>query len=187
MIEETKGGQEASAGMSRRGLLLAGAGAGLAAMAGVSALRPDDAAAQEGPAVVQRGSVSLAAAVRLLGAGIAKAAEMGIPMNIVIVDESGVIKAQARMDGNSQASIDIVPAKARTAAYFRSPTHMIAAGLTDNPIRLASLSNLPWFTALGGGYPIGQGQGVAGGIGVGGGTPEQDMEVAQAALAALNG
>ena len=40
-------------------------------------------------------------------------------------------------------------------------------------------------TLLAGGYPIAAGGVVVGGIGVGGGSPQQDMEVAEAALTVL--
>jgi uncharacterized protein GlcG (DUF336 family) len=64
---------------------------------------------------------------------------------------------------------------------------MLAESSAADPAFLASVSNIPNFTLIGGGYPIQDGDTVVGGIGVGGGSPDQDMEVAEAALAAVLG
>ena len=57
----------------------------------------------------------------------------------------------------------------------------------DNPPRAAALANIPGFTIAAGGYPVMDGEALIGGIGIGGGSPDQDMEVAEAALAVLMG
>ena len=162
-------------------------GAAVAAVAAGAALGGRSAQAQTGRPEVSapRQTVTLAAAQALIGAAIAKSQEIGVPMNIVVVDESGVVKASARMDGNSLASVDIVQAKAYTAAAFRAPTHVLAERNAADPVRVASLTQLPRVTLLGGGYPISAGGVVVGGLGVGGGSAQQDMEVAEAALATL--
>jgi uncharacterized protein GlcG (DUF336 family) len=49
-------------------------------------------------------------------------------MFIVVVDDCGVIKMSSRMDGNSQASVTVVPPKAVTATAFRTPTATLAQG-----------------------------------------------------------
>jgi uncharacterized protein GlcG (DUF336 family) len=166
-------------------LRLGGAAAvALAAGAGLGAGSADAQAAK--PEVsTARQTVTLAAAQALVAAAMAKAQEMGVPMSIAVVDESGVPKAFARMDGNSLASVELVQAKAYTAAAFRVPTHVLAERNAADPARLASLPNFPRVTFLGGGYPIMSGSTVVGGIGVGGGSAQQDMEVAEAALASL--
>lgn len=90
------------------------------------------------------------------------------------------------MDGvASAAPIDISQMKAYSAASFRTPTHMLAESNLDNPARMASLPNVPRVTLLAGGYPITEGEVVIGGIGVSGSSPENDMTIAEAGLAAL--
>ncbi|HXI14830.1 MAG TPA: heme-binding protein [Chloroflexota bacterium] len=135
--------------------------------------------------VVTKQGISLAGAQALVAAAESKARELGVPMAICIMDESGVLKAFARMDGNSLASIELVQAKAFTSAAFRTPTHILAERNAADPTRVASLPNFPNVTFLGGGYPISAGGSVVGGIGVGGGSAQQDQEVAEAALAAI--
>lgn len=170
--------------VDRRTLLVAGAASGAAVALGSLPMAAQRAAAEE-PLSADRPSVSLAAAQAMIAAAIARAGEIGVAMAVAVVDESGVLKAFARMDGNSLASVDIVLAKAYTAAAFRAPTHVLAERNQSDPARLASLTSLPRVTLLGGGLPVTQSGVVIGGIGVGGGSPQQDIEVAQAALMAL--
>ena len=158
------------------------AGAVLAAGAGAAAA-PAHAQTQVS---APRESVTLEAAHALIGAAVARAQEIGVPMAVAIVDESGVIKGFARMEGNGLASVELVQAKAFTSVAFRAPTHVLAERNQGDPSRVASLPNFERVTLLAGGYPIRSGNAIVGGIGVGGGSPQQDMEVAEAALAALD-
>jgi glc operon protein GlcG len=122
-------------------------------------------------------------ALKLLHAAIAKAAEIGVPECISIVDPGGHLLAFARMDGAFVQSIDSSLMKAMTAASYGEPTGNIPAGI-DLKLAIATQGkriNLP------GGLPIIIDGQVVGGIGVGSGTGEQDRVVAAAALAALPG
>jgi uncharacterized protein GlcG (DUF336 family) len=139
--------------------------------------RPDVAVTKQG--------VSLAGAQALVAAAIAKAQEMNVPIAVAVVDDSGILKAFARMEGNSLASVELVQAKAFTAAAFRVPTHVLAERNAGDPTRVASLPSFDRITLLGGGYPITTGGVALGGIGVGGGSAQQDQEIAEAALAAI--
>ena len=164
-------------------------GAAGVALAAAGALRPDAATQTPeaaGEVSIVRQTVTLAAAQRLLEAAQAKATELAVPVVIAIVDEGGVLKAFHRMDGVvSPAPVDIAPRKAYSAAAFRTPTHQLAESNLSNPARMASLPNLPNIVLLAGGYPITDGDIVVGGIGVSGASPEVDMQIAEAGLAAL--
>ena len=172
---------------SRRDTLRLGAAASLVA-AGASlaqSVRAQTPVAEGGISTAVQ-SVSLAAAQRILEAAQAKAEELGRPVVLAIVDPGGMLKAFHRMDGVvSAVPVDIAQRKAYTAASFRTPTHQFAEANLENPARMASLPNLPLVTMLAGGYPIMDGEVVVGGIGVSGATPEQDMQIAEAGLAAL--
>lgn len=170
--------------MGRRELLLAGAGAGLAVTVGTAATTAGQAAAQPVP-TLNRPTITLAAATAMLTAAEAKARELGVPMTMIVVDESGQLKAAARMDGNAFGSIEIVMRKAVTSAGFRAPTHVLGERAQTDPARLASFANLPNIWLGGGGLPISRDGVVIGAIAAGGGSPEQDIEVAQAGIAAL--
>lgn len=171
---------------NRRGLLRAGVAVGSALALGAVATTGTARQAQaQQPVSVGRESVTLAAAQAMIAAGMARAREIGVSMAIVVVDESDILKAFVRMDGNSLASIELVMEKAYTAAAFRAPTHVLAERNAADPVRLASLLKAPRVSFLGGGYPIMSSGAVVGAIAAGGGSPQQDMEVAEAALAAL--
>lgn len=75
--------------------------------------------------------------------------------------------------------------KAQTANGFRTATNVLAAANAGDPARVASIASAPGFTRLGGGVPLRDAGTVIGAIGVGGGSPAQDVEVADAGAAAL--
>ena len=83
-------------------------------------------------------SVSLAQAKRIVAAAEWRARQIGVSMFIVVVDDCGVIKMSSRMDGNSQASVTVVPPKAVTANAFRTPPPRWPRRAGD-PTRLASI------------------------------------------------
>jgi uncharacterized protein GlcG (DUF336 family) len=108
---------------------------------------------------------------------------MKVPQCICIVDAGGHLLTMARMDGAFALSIDTALRKAQTAAAYGIPTGDIAAGI-DIKLAIATEGkriNLP------GGLPVIVDGHVAGGIGVGSGTGEQDREVAATALGAIAG
>jgi uncharacterized protein GlcG (DUF336 family) len=174
---------------TRRDALRAGGAVGVAAAVG--AVLGSSAAAQEatpaaGGLSMAKPTITLEAARTLVEAAQQHAMGLGVAVNIAVVDESGMLKAFHRMDGNiNGASVEIAQRKAYSAAAFRTPTHQIAEGAADNPPRIASLTAIPNVTLLLGGYPVMEGEAVIGAIGVSGGSPEQDMEIAEAALAAI--
>ena len=136
--------------------------------------------------VFAKQSVTTEAAHQVIAAAERKALEIGTPMVIAVVDESGVLKALSRMDGAALLSVQVAQDKAYTAAGFGLSTDQwhdfikndppLAAGATDGISRLV---------VFGGGYPIKVGDQVVGGIGVSGGHYSQDMQVAQAGLAVI--
>lgn len=130
-------------------------------------------------------SISAEAAQLLLDAAAAKASEMGKPMCIAVTDEAGVLKAFRRMDGAPQLSVDIAINKAYTSIAFGMPTHAWHEFIKDDdPLRLGIVKT-DRLIVFGGGYPVLADGDVIGGIGVSGGHWTEDMDIAQAALAAL--
>lgn len=121
----------------------------------------------------------------LLASGAAAATEIGVPMVIAVVDESGVLKAFRRMDGAPLLSVEIAKDKAYTAVAFGIPTHGWFDFIKNDPPLLHGIVHTPRLVVFGGGYPVSVDGQVIGGIGVSGGHYEQDMKVAEAALAAF--
>lgn len=122
-----------------------------------------------------------AAVLTMLQAAVVKAEEMAQPQCIVIVDASGVTLGQIRMTGAKYLSLKSAHAKACTAASIRAPSDAIPEAV--GPAIAAATDGQ--MTRLGGGLPILQDGACLGGIGVGSGSAEQDIEVAKAALAAV--
>ena len=120
----------------------------------------------------------------MLEAAEAEAVRIGMPMNILVLDVCGDVKASVRQDGNGPAALVLAPLKAQTALAFRSPSADLG-GVGADPARVATLV-AAGFTNLPGGLPIrsADGKAVIGAIGVGGGSPDQDVQVATAGLAA---
>jgi glc operon protein GlcG len=186
MDEGRNGGDQATEhdGLSRRRAL--GYGGAIVAGAAASQLVAGSASAAGGGSLPMR-TISLSQANRIIGAALRYVRDNDLPpMYVLVVDACGDEKASRRMDGNSPAAVGLVPPKARTAISFRQPTINLSQ-ITD-PGRIASFT-AAGFSLLGGGRPItegeGEGQMVIGAIAVGGGSPEQDDQVAQAALEAL--
>lgn len=115
----------------------------------------------------------------------ARATEIGVPMVIAVVDESGVLKAFSRMDGAPLLSVGLAQDKAYTAVAYGIPSHAWFEFIKDEPSLLHGITKTPRLIVFGGGYPI-EIDGIVGGVGVSGGHYEQDMDVARAGLAAVS-
>lgn len=138
------------------------------------------------PNVFEKSSVTIELAQRMITAAQAKATELGVPMVIAISDESGVLKAFGRMDGAALLSVQIAQDKAYTAAGFGLPTDGWHDFIKDDPpLAAGATGGIDRLVIFGGGYPIKVGDRTVGAIGVSGGHYTQDMEVAQAGLAAI--
>lgn len=130
-------------------------------------------------------TISSEAATALLDHAEAEARAIGVPMCIAVCDEGGVLKAFRRMDGAALLSVDIAQDKAFTAVSFSMPSHAWFDFIKDDPPLLHGIVKTPRLVVFGGGYPVTVDGAVVGGIGVSGGHYEQDMKVAEAALAGL--
>ena len=115
-----------------------------------------------------------------------KAQEMGVKMNIAVVDAGANLTAFARMDGAWLGSLDISIRKAKTARFFDMPTGELGKiSQPGGPLFNIEHSNGGLIT-FPGGIPITDSNGqVIGAIGVSGSTVEDDHAVAEAGVAAV--
>ncbi|MCW5721925.1 MAG: heme-binding protein [Devosia sp.] len=119
----------------------------------------------------------------LLAGARTKAEEIGVPMCIAIVDESGNLIAFERMEGGKVTSITIATDKAYTAAAAKKATHEYgAASQPGSPAYGINSAIGGRLMVVGGGLPVVVDGAVVGGIGVSSGTPAQDLQVAQAGV-----
>ena len=131
-------------------------------------------------------TISDEGAKQVLAAAEAKARSIDVPMVIAILDDGGHLSAFLRMDGAPIPSIGVATDKAWTAAGFGLPTDQWYDAIKDEPQLLHGVSAVPRFMLMGGGYPLQRDDQTIGAIGVSGGSYQQDMEVAQAGVAALD-
>ena len=130
--------------------------------------------------------ITLAQAKTVVDSAFAKAQQLGVKMNIAVVDTGTHLKAFARMDGAWLGSADISIRKARTARLFDMPTGAIGQlSQPGGPLYAIEHSNGGLIT-FPGGVPIVNAAGeVLGAIGVSGDTVENDHAVASAGAAAV--
>ena len=134
--------------------------------------------------VAQR-AISAEAAVAALQAAVAHAATLGIRINVAVTDASGVLAGFLRMPGAYLHSVEVAIDKAYTAASFGFPTAQWMSILAQDEALRIGLVARPRLVVFGGGLPIREHGVLIGGIGVSGGSAEQDAACAQAGIEAL--
>ncbi|MDI9348636.1 MAG: heme-binding protein [Candidatus Symbiobacter sp.] len=136
-----------------------------------------------------RPTITTEAAAAAITAAVASASELGILINVAVVDAAGLLMGFLRMNGAFIHSIDIATDKAYTAASFGFPTAEWRKVFGDDEALKIGLAERPRLVIFGGGLPIklpaAQGGAVIGGIGVSGGSAAQDEICAAAGIQAL--
>uniref|UniRef100_UPI00403F0114 GlcG/HbpS family heme-binding protein n=1 Tax=Niallia sp. XMNu-256 TaxID=3082444 RepID=UPI00403F0114 len=131
----------------------------------------------------QKYALTQSMAFRMLEAITNKAEELRIKINAAIVDEGANLKAFIRMDEAALLSGEIAENKAYTAAAFGKPTHEWYPMIKDDPALLTGIVHTNRLVVFGGGIPLIYDGVIVGGIGVSGGTADEDVQCALAGLA----
>ena len=122
----------------------------------------------------------------LIAAGEAKASEVGVPMNIAVLDGGGHLKAFARMDGAVLGSIDVALKKAKTAILFGMNSEFVGEFCKPGAPAQGLAATNGVLVVFAGGIPIRSEAGeVIGAVGVSGGAVDQDFAVALAAAGSI--
>lgn len=108
-----------------------------------------------------------------------KAGELGVDISFAVSDENGLPRVYRRFGEVLVLSITLVPGKAYTATVTQCRTKDVASCAAEGSSLMAIQSNDSRITLVAGGYPLLVNGKIAGGIGVGGGTEEQDCEIAE--------
>jgi len=115
-----------------------------------------------------------------------KSAEIGVPMDIAIADESGNLLIFQRMDGAVLGCIQVAIDKAYTSAIFGVATadegKLAQPGQPDYGANTLCGGRV---VIIGGGVPIIYKNTILGAIGCSSGTPDQDTMVSEAGVAAI--
>src|SRR3954453_8422493 len=151
-----------------RTILVGAAVVALAATASAQDKRPDYGTAIE------------AAAAKKIAAGVlAECQKNGWNVAVAVVDNHGFLVYFERMDNTQTASMDIAVGKARAAATYRRPTRVFMEVINKGG---PATGTLPGVFASPGGLPIMAEGKVIGGVGVSGGTGDQDEQSPKAGL-----
>lgn len=125
-------------------------------------------------------------AQKTLAAGVAKATEISVPVNIAVLDTGANLKAFVRMDGALLGSIDVAMGKARTSALFQMNSEALFEFCKPGGTSFGLENSNGGLVVFAGGRPLVIGGEVVGAVGVSGGSVDQDDAIAQAAAAALD-
>jgi uncharacterized protein GlcG (DUF336 family) len=129
-------------------------------------------------------SISTISAELVLKSAIEKAVQIGVPMNVAVLDEGGHLKSFIRMDGAMLGSIDIALKKAKTAALFGMNTERLFEYCKPGGTAFGLENTNGGIIVFAGGIPLRNANDeVVGAIGVSGGTVDQDFSVAQVGAA----
>ncbi len=124
--------------------------------------------------------MTLEAALTIIRRGEEMAESLHVPMVFTVVDEGGNMVAMHRMDDSLLAAISVSHAKAYTAAALRLSTEDAAKTiLPGQPLYGLQETHPGKFCIFGGGTPLIRNGHLVGGLGVSGGTVEQDIAVAR--------
>jgi glc operon protein GlcG len=140
---------------------------------------PRDAAAQ----FAEKKVLTLDIARKMVAAAESEAARNHLAGVVAVVDDGGWLILLERMDHAAfVASVELAPGKARTAALFKKPSQALEDAINHGRIAAVTAQG---FTEMQGGLPIVVDGEVVGAIGASFDTPEHDVQIAQAGLAAL--
>ncbi len=131
-------------------------------------------------------NIVLTQAEKVAAAAIAKAQQIGVPMNIAIVDQGANLVCFHRMDNAWLGSVDIAIKKAKTSRFFDMDSGELGKlSQPGGPLYQIEHANQGMITFPGGVLLKDANGNIVGAIGVSGGAVEQDHEVASAGAASL--
>jgi len=131
-------------------------------------------------------SLTLAAAQRVIAAALQEAEELSVDVCIAATDSAGHLLAFARMTRAPILCSQIAQDKAYSVAAFGGlPTAEWWRLMESEPALLHGITKTERLIVFGGGVPIVADGKTVGGIGVSGGSSEQDVQIAEAGAAAL--
>jgi uncharacterized protein GlcG (DUF336 family) len=123
-------------------------------------------------------------AKKAASAALAEARANNWPMAAAVVDPGGILVYFERMDDTQNASSKIAIDKAVSAALFKRPTKTFQDSIERGGVGLRVMT-LRGAMPVEGGVPIVINGKIVGGLGVSGGTAEQDGQCAKAATDAM--
>ncbi|MFR72507.1 cob(I)yrinic acid a,c-diamide adenosyltransferase [Salmonella enterica] len=141
------------------------------------------------PSTIKESSMSLSFQElhQLIRSAVARAEELHVPVVISIVDGNGTPTVTWRMPDALLISSELAPKKAWTAVAMKSATHELASAVQPGAALYGLDTHMQGkIVTFGGGFALWRNGVLIGGLGISGGSVEQDMDIAQAAIAAID-
>lgn len=109
----------------------------------------------------------------------AQAHELGKALSIAVVDYGGFVVLIERMDGARPMTPDIALSKAYSAAVMQRPTAMLENWRESDPVFFTQVGRMGQrpIVATKGGYTLKRDGAILGGIGISGGSPDEDERI----------
>ncbi|WP_275221590.1 two-domain cob(I)yrinic acid a,c-diamide adenosyltransferase PduO [Citrobacter freundii] len=124
---------------------------------------------------------------QLTRAAVTRAEELQVPVVISIVDANGTQTVAWRMPDALLVSSELAPKKAWTAVAMKAATHELTSAVQPGAALYGLESHMQGkVVTFGGGYALWREGLLLGGLGISGGSVEQDMDIAETAIAAIN-
>ncbi|EBE8905777.1 ATP:cob(I)alamin adenosyltransferase, partial [Salmonella enterica] len=124
---------------------------------------------------------------QLTRAAVERAQQLQVPVVVSIVDAHGTETVTWRMPDALLVSSELAPKKAWTAVAMKTATHELSDVVQPGAALYGLESHLQGkVVTFGGGYALWRDGILIGGLGISGGSVEQDMDIAQTAIAAIN-
>jgi uncharacterized protein GlcG (DUF336 family) len=134
-------------------------------------------------------SLTLDAADAIVDAALKHAQSTGKAVSVAVVDVGGFVVSVRRADGARPLTPDIARAKAYTAAVMQRPGKMLKKWQETQPVFFSQLSQLPGaalpIMATEGSVTIKKDGEIIGGLGIAGGTADEDQQIADEVLESL--
>jgi uncharacterized protein GlcG (DUF336 family) len=146
----------------------------------------DNVDSSRGPTASQAAGLTLKAATTLMKSAKASARELGVPISVAVVDQGGQLVAFERMDGADLVTIGLAQDKAWTALMNRMPTRDLAP-LVQPGAEFYGYESIGRGRTIvfAGGMPLVRDGVLVGGVGVSGGSVEEDQAAVDAAVDAF--
>ncbi|MBL7497550.1 heme-binding protein [Frankia sp. CNm7] len=126
-------------------------------------------------------SPTLAEARALVDEARALGLELGKALSIAVVDYGGFVVLVERMDGARPMTPSIALSKAYSAAVMQRPTEMLEGWRDSDPVFFAHVGRMGHhpIIATKGGFALKRDGAILGGVGISGGSPDEDQRICE--------
>jgi ATP:cob(I)alamin adenosyltransferase len=123
---------------------------------------------------------------KMAKAAFAEADKLKVPVDIAIVDDGGNLQYFSRQPDTLLVSTLISQSKAYTSVALKQPTANVGPLVKENAPLIGIHINEPRLVAFPGGMPLVKGGKLWGGVGISGGTVEEDQQIVDKAVEVFN-